>query len=76
VDIHSYCKAMAAFCRQRARFEGEHETFWTTEAIKWDNLIRSADTQVKSGNVFYRLPKIGTQRDLCRGPCELLLKFA
>jgi hypothetical protein len=30
---------MAAFCRQRAEFEGENDTFWTREAKEWDKLI-------------------------------------
>jgi hypothetical protein len=30
---------MAAFCRQRAAFEGENDTFWTSEAEEWDKLI-------------------------------------
>jgi len=30
---------MAAFCRQRAEFEGENDTFWASEAEEWDKLI-------------------------------------
>jgi hypothetical protein len=39
MDVHAYCRAMAAFCRQRAAFEGENDTFWTNEAEEWDGLI-------------------------------------
>jgi hypothetical protein len=37
--VHAYCRAMAAFCRQRAEFEGENDTFWASEAEEWDKLI-------------------------------------
>jgi hypothetical protein len=30
---------MAAFCRQRAMFEGENDAFWAGEAAEWDKLI-------------------------------------
>jgi hypothetical protein len=39
MDVLAYCRAMAAFCRQRADFEGEDDTFWTSEAEEWDELI-------------------------------------
>jgi hypothetical protein len=39
MDVFAYCRAMAAFCRQRAAFEGENDTFWTCEAEGWDKLI-------------------------------------
>ena len=39
MDMHAYCRAMAAFCRQRVEFEGENDTFWTGEAAEWDELI-------------------------------------
>jgi hypothetical protein len=39
MDVHAYCRAMAAFCRQRVEFEGEDDTFWTREAEEWDELI-------------------------------------
>ena len=39
MDVLAYCRAMAAFCRQRAEFEGENDTFWISEAEQWDNLI-------------------------------------
>jgi hypothetical protein len=39
MDVHAYCRAMAAFCRQRAGFKGENDTFWTSEAEEWDKLI-------------------------------------
>jgi len=39
MDVPAYCRAMAAFCRQRAEFEGENDTFWTIEAEEWDELI-------------------------------------
>jgi hypothetical protein len=39
MDVLAYCRAMAAFCRQRVEFEGENDTFWTSEAEEWDRLI-------------------------------------
>ena len=39
MGVLAYCRAMAAFCRQRAEFEGENDTFWTSEAEEWDKLI-------------------------------------
>jgi hypothetical protein len=39
MDVLAYCRAMAALCRQRADFEGENDTFWTSEAEEWDKLI-------------------------------------
>ena len=39
MDVHAYCRSMAAFCRQRAEFEGENDTFWASEAEEWDKLI-------------------------------------
>jgi hypothetical protein len=39
MDVLAYCYAMAAFCRQRAEFEDENDTFWTREAEEWDKLI-------------------------------------
>jgi hypothetical protein len=39
MDVLAYCRAMAAFCRQRAEFDGEDDTFWTSEAEEWDELI-------------------------------------
>ncbi len=31
----THARAMAAFCRQRARMEGEDERFWLAEADAW-----------------------------------------
>jgi hypothetical protein len=39
MDVLAYCRAMAAFCRQRGVFEGESDTFWSSEAAEWDKLI-------------------------------------
>jgi hypothetical protein len=39
MDVLAYSRAMAAFCRQRAAFEGEDDAFWTGEAEEWDKLI-------------------------------------
>jgi hypothetical protein len=39
MDVLAYCRAMAAFCRQRSEFEGENDTFWTCEAEQWVKLI-------------------------------------
>ena len=39
MDMLTYCRAMAAFCRQRSTFEGENDAFWIREAEEWDELI-------------------------------------
>jgi len=39
MDMLTHCRAMAAFCRQRAEFEGENGLFWLTEAAEWNKLI-------------------------------------
>jgi hypothetical protein len=39
MDVLAYCRAMGAFCRQRAVFEGENDAFWRDEAAEWDKLI-------------------------------------
>jgi hypothetical protein len=39
MDVLAYCRAMAAFCRQRSEFEDENDAFWTCEAEAWDRLI-------------------------------------
>jgi hypothetical protein len=39
MDMFAHCRAMAAFCRPRARFEGENNEFWIREAEEWDKLI-------------------------------------
>ncbi len=39
MDMFAHCRAMAAFCRQRARFESENNAFWIREADEWDKLI-------------------------------------
>ena len=38
MNMLSYCRAMVAFCRQRARFETESEAFWIEEADEWNKL--------------------------------------
>ena len=39
MDMLAYCRAMASFCRQRAQFENEDESFWVKEAEEWESLI-------------------------------------
>ena len=39
MNMGTYCRAMAAFCRQRAHFEGEYEAFWLEEAEEWNKLV-------------------------------------
>lgn len=43
MDVLAYCHSMAAFCRQRAVFEGESDAFWINEAAEWDKLISEYD---------------------------------
>ncbi len=35
MDDVTHYRAMAAFCRQRARMDGENEQFWLAEADDW-----------------------------------------
>lgn len=35
MDHSARCRAMAAFCTQRARMEDENEAFWLAEAVAW-----------------------------------------
>jgi hypothetical protein len=42
MDMFAYCRAMAPFCRQRARFEGENNAFWTREVKNGINCYPSA----------------------------------
>ena len=35
MDDLTHYRAMAAFCRQRARMDGESEQFWLAEADDW-----------------------------------------
>jgi hypothetical protein len=35
MDDVTHARAMEAFCRQRARMEGEDERFWLAEADAW-----------------------------------------
>jgi hypothetical protein len=37
MDNATLAQAMEAFCRQRARMEGENERFWLAEATHWRN---------------------------------------
>jgi hypothetical protein len=46
----THCKAMEAFCRQRAKIESEVEGFWLAEADLWHDriLARSTKSVVKN----------------------------
>lgn len=35
MDKITYSRAMAAFCRQQAKFEQQNEQFWLSEATGW-----------------------------------------
>jgi len=37
MDALTHCKAMEAFCRQRAKMDGEVTDFWLAEANLWRN---------------------------------------
>jgi hypothetical protein len=39
MEMLTHCRAMAAFCRQRAKIEDENEAFWLEEAELWATLI-------------------------------------
>lgn len=40
MDHSARCRAMAAFCKQRARMEDENEAFWLSEAVAWTAKLR------------------------------------
>lgn len=44
IDMLAYCKAMAAFCRQRIYFDGEDADFWQREEQEWAALSRRCET--------------------------------
>jgi hypothetical protein len=39
MDMLAYSRAMAAFCRQRADFEGENDAFWNSAAADLDSVV-------------------------------------
>jgi hypothetical protein len=52
MDMLAHSRAMAAFCRQRARFGDENDAFWIGEAEEWDKLISEYATlqpQIRTG---------------------------
>ena len=62
MNMLSYCQAMAAFCRQRARFENEYEAFWIEEAAEWNKLVSgyagTLDHSVLDHSVKATFPRI------------------
>jgi hypothetical protein len=65
MDVLAYCRAMAAFCRQRGVFEGESDTFWNSEATEWDKLIsehasprRNVSTILRQSCFVFRLERL------------------
>jgi len=66
MDMLAHCRAMAAFCRQRAVFEGENDTFWTSEAEEWDKLISeyaSPQPQIRTGQTARSRSAMANDRD-------------
>lgn len=55
MDVLAYSRAMASFCRQRARFEFETELFWIREATEWEKLSLEHDGATPA----YPLPAAG-----------------
>jgi len=53
MDAVTRYRAMAAFCRQRAKMVGENERFWLTEADSWATRLssESVDTLQKKAVV-------------------------
>jgi len=43
METVTHCRAMLAFCRQRALMDGEDERFWLTEAEMWQKRMIRAD---------------------------------
>jgi hypothetical protein len=43
METVTHCRAMLAFCRQRALMDGEDERFWHTAAEMWQKRMIRAD---------------------------------
>jgi hypothetical protein len=43
METVTHCRAMLAFCRQRALMDGEDERFWLTAAEMWQKRMIRAD---------------------------------
>jgi hypothetical protein len=43
METVTHCRAMLAFCRQRALMDGEDERFWLTAAEMWEKRMIRAD---------------------------------
>jgi hypothetical protein len=69
MDVLAHCRAMAAFCRQRAEFENENDTFWLGEAEEWDKLISdysSPQSQIRTGQTIRRRSDAANDWDRAR----------
>jgi hypothetical protein len=57
MDALAHCKAMEAFCLQRARMEGEVAGFWLAEAESWrDRLFDLAEKAKRSRRPVIKAP--------------------
>jgi hypothetical protein len=66
MDMLAHCRAMAAFCRQRANFEDENDAFWIGEAKEWDKLIFEYATlqpQIRTGQTAPGKSALTNDRD-------------
>jgi hypothetical protein len=50
LDDFTRCRAMQAFCRQRAKMEHEDEMFWEAEAEVWAQRAAQLDMKIDPGN--------------------------
>jgi hypothetical protein len=66
MDMLAHCRAMAAFCRQRAKLENENDAFWIGEAKEWDKLISEYATlqpQIRTGQTAPGKSALTNDRD-------------
>ncbi len=50
MDDVTLFRALAAFCRQRARMDGENEQFWLAEADAWARRLSGERVETKQGD--------------------------
>ena len=60
LDDFTRCRAMQAFCRQRAKMEHEDEMFWEAEAEVWAQRAAQLDLRINPG-VAGQLQHMGFQ---------------
>ena len=71
MNVLDYCRAMASYCRQRTRFEGEDSAFWSAEAAQWESLLREHGCPEIDAN-SQRVPPVATPHDAMSDADEIL----